>query len=142
MKEKNFQTEFSKRNTIKGVFELKLSKGCSIRFDSVKEHQVSALLSAQSDKGLFHKISDSLPIFGGNKHMRFTAKKPFDCFLIENYPAYVVVMFYTPRKRKNVYYIPIDTWLSLKKNSDKKSIREEELKPNSIIRNYYEKTYN
>ena len=124
MKEKDFQTEFSKRNNIHGVFELKLSKGCSIRFDAVKEHQREALLKAE-DGGIFHKIQD-MPFFGGNNKLRFTKPKPFDCFYVIA-KAFVVVMFYTPRQRKNVYYLLIDDWLKAEKASNKKSITEKEL---------------
>jgi len=70
MKESNFQGEFSKRNLIEGVFELKLCKGKSLSFSSVAEHQEKALFAASSKQGLFHKISDS-PFFP-NKKMRFT----------------------------------------------------------------------
>jgi len=61
--EKNFQTMFGKRNRLQGVFELKITKGKSISFDAVSEHQIESLMKAQG-KGLFHKIADSLPIFG------------------------------------------------------------------------------
>jgi len=106
MKESNFQVEFSKRNLIEGVFELKLCKGKSLSFSSVAEHQEKALLAASSKQGLF------------------TRPKPFDCFYLKNYPAYIVIMWWIPYKKKNAYYIDINTWLELKENAGRKSITE------------------
>lgn len=123
--EKDFQSLFGKRNKIFGVFELKLEKGKSFRFDRVAEHQQSALLKA-SKTGIYHKISDSLPIFGGNKHMRFTSKKPFDCINVKG-DAYVVIMFYEPRNKKRVLYLLIDDFLSAQRSTERKSMREDEL---------------
>jgi len=123
-KEKHVQTLFGKKNKLEGFFELKLCKGKSIRWDAVKPHQIEALKKAK-DEGIYHKISDSLPIFGGNKHMRFTAKKPFDCLFLKA-PAYVVVCFYIPRKQKTCYYIKIDRYLEAWGKSDKKSYTEED----------------
>lgn len=39
-------------------------------------------------------------------------KKPFDSFLIANYPAYIVVLYYIPRKPKVIYYIPIKSFVA------------------------------
>jgi len=123
MKESNFQTEFGKRNILKGVFELKLCKGKSLPFSSVAKHQEEALIAASSKTGLFHKISDS-PFFT-DKKMRFTKPKPFDCFLLRDYPAFVVIMWWVPRKKKNVYYIHINDWIILKETAGRKSITED-----------------
>lgn len=119
MKERDFQSEFGKRNREIGVFELKFCKGTSIRFDAVAEHQEAALL-AVSGSGLYHKITDQ-PFL---KDMNFQRKKPFDCFNLVYIPAYVVVMFWEPRKKKNVYYIPIKNWLSAKAEISRKSLTE------------------
>ena len=43
MKEANFQTQFGKRNSIHGVFELKFTKGKSIPFNALAEHQEKTL---------------------------------------------------------------------------------------------------
>ena len=126
MKEEGFQREFGKNNLLYGVFELKLCKGKSIRFDAVKKHQREALLAVNSSKGLYHKIADP-PVFRG-MHTRFNAKRPFDCFFIRKQDAYVVVMFYTPRQKKNVYYIRIEDWMRAEDLSPKKSITEKEIK--------------
>ena len=129
MKERDIQTALSKVHNIHGVFELKLCKTNSIRFDAVKEHQVDALLKA-SGEGLFHKITD-FPVFGGS-NMRFNRAKPFDFFFLKETPAFVVVCFYVPRKRKTCYFIYINSWLAVEKSSAKKSIREEQIKEIAI----------
>lgn len=129
MKEANITTMFSKKNKIVGCFELKLCKTKSIRFDSVKPHQIKALQNVASETGLYHKINDA-PIFAGMK-TRFTSQKPFDCFYLKNIPAYIVVCFYIPRKQKNCYYITPQEWMIKEIASDKKSIREEELAPSA-----------
>jgi len=120
MKERDFQAEFGKRNLINGVFELKFCKGTSIRFDSVAEHQEAALLAVEGD-GLYHKITDQ-PFL---KDMNFQRKKPFDCFNLADIPAYVVIMFWRARKKKNVYYIPINKWVYFRDRADRKSITED-----------------
>jgi len=101
------------------VYELKISKGNSLPFNAVKEHQIKGLLEAE--KGLFHKISDS-PIFHGNR-MRFTKPKPFDCLFIFAI-SYVAILFYKPRKPKNIYLIKIKTFITEKENSNRKSLTE------------------
>jgi len=127
LKEKDIQTALSKKHTMHGCFELKLCKTKAIRLDSVKDHQVEALLAASSESGLYHKITDSLPVFGGNKHMRFTSKKPFDFVFLKNTPAYVVICFYVPRKKKRCLYIPIKRWVEFCAIHPRKSVREAEL---------------
>jgi len=124
MKEKHIQTMLSKVHNIHGVFELKLCKTKSIRFDSVKDHQIEALWRSQTE-GLFYKIPD-FPMFAGSK-TRFNSKKPFDFFYLKDTPAYVVICFYVPRRRKTCYYIRISEWVRATKMSKKKSIREEDV---------------
>lgn len=123
MVERDFQTEFGKKNKEVGVFELKFCKGKSLPFSVLPEHQEEALFAASSGKGLYHKITDQ-PVFKGSK-VRFTRKKPFDCFRLENIPAYVVIMFWVPRTKKNVYYIPIDSWVEMWDKSVRKSVTED-----------------
>ena len=130
MKEKDIQTILSKVHRMHGVFELKLCKTGSIRFDAVKEHQAEALLSAKRRGGLFHKITD-FPMFAGSK-VRFNRPKPFDFFYLSNTPAFVIICFYVPRKRKTCYYVDIDAWCNKEKTSEKKSIREEEIRELSV----------
>jgi hypothetical protein len=121
MKEKNFQTEFGKRNTVHGVFELKLCKQRSLPFNSVAKHQVRSLSNAENN-GIYHKISDT-PV-SWQKNQRFTRSKPFDCFYLKC-DAYVVIMFYEPRKKKNVYYIRIVDWIDMQRRYERKSITED-----------------
>lgn len=123
MKEKDIQREFGRVNEIAGVFELKLSKGPSIRFDALADHQLKALIAANSDCGCYHKISD----------FSFE-QKPFDCFKIKNYPAYVVVCFYVPRKKKMLYYVEIASWIDLSDRiSPRKSAKECEIQDISSL---------
>ncbi len=121
MKESNFQTQFSHKNRIHGVFELKFTKGKSIAFKALAEHQEKALLDV-SGEGLFHKISDQ-PVFAGSK-VRFTRKKPFDAFYLSQTMAYIVIMFWIPRKKKNVYYVKIEDWIEMRNKADRKSATE------------------
>ena len=123
MKERDFQSEFGKRNKVAGVFELKFCKGTSLPFKSVADHQIKALKDASTD-GLYHKISDS-PFFKDPAgKMRFTKPKPFDCFYLKNIHAYVVIMWWIPRKKKNVYYIPIARWVGMQSGFNRKSVTE------------------
>ena len=124
MKEKDIQRLFRKKNTLFGVFELKLCKGKSIRWDAVMPHQVEALTAISGDSGFFHKLTDP-PVFHGMQ-TRFNAKRPFDCFHLRNIPAYVVICWYVPRMRKTCYYIPIDVYIHHRSDSERKSFREDE----------------
>ena len=134
MKEKDFQTEFGKRNRIHGVFELKFCKGKSLPFDCLAEHQEKALLDVSHD-GLFHKISD-FPVFA-NSGARFNRPKPFDCFYLSQTMAYVVIMFWIPRKKKNVYYIKIQDWIRMRDKATRKSATEDmALKSSTIFEDY------
>jgi len=123
MKEKDFQTEFGKRNKIAGVFELKFTKGKSLPFSALAEHQERALIAACGSDGLYHKISD-FPIFSKSK-ARFNRPKPFDCMFLKWVLAYVVIMFWEPRKKKNVYYIRIFDWVDMREKANRKSVTEE-----------------
>lgn len=117
------QVDFKKHNTIFGIFELKLCKGTSLPFNAIADHQEEALLAISGEEGLYHKISDSV-VNMGSKETRFTKKKPFDCFRVKKQPAYVVIMFYKPRIKKNVYYIPIRSFIKMRDFIDRKSITE------------------
>jgi len=122
MKEATFQTmwrhflEENPPNQME-VYELKLCKTNRFPFSAVKDHQIEGLKMALS--GLFHKISDS-PIFAGQK-TRFTAKKPFDCLWIKA-NAYVCIMYYIPRKRKQVVKISLSGFMQLKHTLEVRSI--------------------
>lgn len=128
MVEKNLQSIFTKwvkehrygipRTT---VWELKMEKGRSFAFDRMADHQISALLEAKRE-GLYHKISDSPVSWGGR--MRFTSAKPFDCSLIKEADAFVVLCFYKPRQKKKTLWIDIERFVIVKSNSKRKSITE------------------
>lgn len=126
VKEANLQTLFGKYLTehppaTTEVYELKICKGSSLSFDSVKEHQIKGLLEAQN--GLYHKITD-FPMFAGSKS-RFNRQKPFDCICFNNVIGYVVTLFYKPRKKKIIYKTAIQEFLKLKETSSRKSFTEE-----------------
>jgi len=138
LREKDFQTEFGKRNKIAGVFELKFTKGKSLPFSALAEHQKRALIAACGSDGLYHKISD-FPIFSKSK-ARFNRPKPFDCFYLSQTMAYVVVMFWVSRKKKNVYYIKIEDWIRMRDRANRKSATEEMcLKHATIFEDYTKK---
>jgi len=149
MVEKNFQTLFSawaikNKSYIKtkfgkcAVFELKLSKTKSIRFDELREHQGVALTEV-TGVGCYHKITDQPVSWGAETKIRFTAKKPFDCFFISESPAFVVVFFYVKGQRakdREMIFIRIEDWLKEWKIAEaegRKSVREEYLRSIGIV---------
>lgn len=124
MKEKDIQSVFRKKNKIVGIFELKICKGTSISFESVAEHQIKALLAGSSDEGVYHKISDSF-IADKMRGKRFPLPKPFDCLFLKNVPAYVVICWYIPRKKKAFHYIPVRAFIEKRDTADRKSLTEQ-----------------
>jgi hypothetical protein len=107
--ERHFNTKFLawlRSQKINGAFELKLTKGKSLPFSALKEHQKEALLAVKHNY-LTAKIPDDSIGF-----------KPFDCFGMGNMPAYVVAIFYKPRAT-NFYLIHIDAWIEFEKSMDK-----------------------
>lgn len=146
MVEKDFQREFSKwvrdhSLTVRDVlgkncvFELKICKLKSISFDSVRENQTLALRGAIGRDYCYHKIND-LPVanLAGNKKIRFTSAKPFDCFFISDAHAYVVIYFYKKNQHKGereMHCVPFIAWQSIVERNlanGRKSAREEELR--------------
>lgn len=114
MNEKIIQTLFNKKNETIGVFELKLCKEKRFNFKKLARHQELSLLAVEGD-GLTYKISDMS-----------ADQKPFDCFRLANIPAYVVIVWYEPRKPKAAHYIRIEDFISLRERSAKKSCTEGE----------------
>lgn len=119
MKEKNFYAPVQKwmksklRETC-GI-ELKLVKTKLFKFDDVKDHQVANLLSV--NRGfLSYKIAD----------VGFD-QKIFDLVCFNKERAYVGVVFYEERKKKNLYLIPIQVFVLLKGASVKRSLTELEV---------------
>lgn len=123
MKEKDLQAIFGRKNTVHGVFELKMVKGPSKAFKDVEDHQIEALLRVSGNEGVYHKVADQT--IGRKGGFGASLKKPFDCFFLKNTPAFVVPIFYVPRKRKTAYYIPIDDFIIMRVMADRKSFTEE-----------------
>ncbi len=122
MTEANIQTLFSKymNNMLPCgtcAYELKLVKGKSKPFDCVAEHQIKALLSVEVGR-FYYKIPDTAAISG------YTSPKPFDCMTMAG-KAYVVPVFYIPRKRKTAYLIKVADWIGMQENADRKSFTED-----------------
>lgn len=120
MKEKDIQTLFGKKNKKIGFFELKLCKGTSLPFDRIENHQILALLEAE-EFGFYHKIADQTI---GNQGYGSTMKKPFDCLKVPPCPAYMVIFWYIPRKKKTGYYIRIKDFIDMATGTERKSCTE------------------
>lgn len=97
--------------------EFKVKKGKQ-KLDLIRDFQPQQLPSLRQAKHscLYHKISDMS-----------VGMKPFDSFQICLTPAFVGVLWYTPRKPKILYMIDIDNIDFVMKNKVKK-ITEEEAK--------------
>jgi hypothetical protein len=101
------------------VYELKISRGGTLLFDQVKEHQIEALRQAE-DSYFYHKLSDPPVFYGMNS--RFNLKRPFDCFVLRRVKSFLVVWFYKPRQKKVFVKIPIKKFLYAKNNLNRKSL--------------------
>ena len=117
-KEKDFQGRFNKwlkYHWMKksAAFELKICKKKSLSFSAVKSHQIDGLLHAKHGS-VVKKLSDIDP-----------AQKPFDCFILANVMAFVVILFYEPRKQKEAFLIDIDDFVEERDKSNRKSITKE-----------------
>jgi penicillin-binding protein-related factor A (putative recombinase) len=121
LREKQITTLFGKKNAKIGVFELKICKGTSIPFSRIEEHQILSLLEAE-EKGFYHKIADQT--LGANGYGS-TMKKPFDSMLIPPIPAYLVICWYVPRKRKTYYYIRVSNFVKMACETTRKSATED-----------------
>lgn len=128
MKEKIIQSIFTAyiqdhSPTETTVWELKVENGTSFLFSKVKDHQITAL-GAVKRGGLFHKISDSPMSWMKGTPMRFGRPKPFDCFFIRGARAYVALLFYKPKKRKDLLMIDVDDFVRERNASVRKSLTE------------------
>ena len=99
------------------VFELKITKKKRLPFSRIEEHQINSLLNASIGDGDYHKISD-----------QSMDMKPWDCQLIKKADAYIVILFYQPRKPKEYILIDIKDMVDFIKKSKMKSVTEEEAK--------------
>lgn len=103
------------------VYELKICKTKSIRWDRVADHQLQALLYTSGELGQYHKLTDQ----AWRKEGGFTYQKPYDCQYLKFTSAFIVVWFYKPRKPKVFIKITIDDFLKMKKQAKRKSFTEE-----------------
>lgn len=142
MLEKDIQSEFTKHivpirlklfdvlnEFYSYAFELKICKENRFSFDKVAKHQIEALKAVELD-GIYHKISDS-PIYSGMK-TRFTAKKPFDCFVLKG-KGLIVICWWKKSKLKELHFIQVYAFEEKKKTSKMKSITYEESKEISTL---------
>ena len=131
MIERNFYPIFKEINKTYGVFELKLAKnGKPLPFKALDKDQIQSLLDVSGNDGLYHKIPDGFNRFGGNS----VSQKPFDCFQLKNVSAFVVAIYYMPRKYKNFFYISIKDWLKEKEISKRKSLTSQRAEEISKIK--------
>lgn len=124
MQERDFQSLFTKWIREKGdtyfnrtaAFELKICKENALPWSRVEHHQVQALFDARFNR-MYHKISDQS--FG---------IKPFDAFQIAKAEAYLVILFYKPRAKKEMIWIDIAKFASEYAKSTRKSLTEAKAK--------------
>jgi len=113
-REAQFTTKFQKWLKYKwskepnAYFELKVSRGISLPFSDVKEHQIFNLLQPR----IIHKFSDAL---------RWGTL--FDVILCTG-KGYVVIQYYKPGN-KEFFIIPIKDFLKEKETSKRKSLTED-----------------
>lgn len=93
------------------VFELKRTLHGSIPWSAVKPHQEEALVQATLGQ-LYYKIPDDS--YG---------QKPFDCFVVKNVDAYVVIAF--GKQLKKFYLIHIGNWINARTETGGPSCTEE-----------------
>jgi len=116
MIEKDFQREFHKwckyNWHVTSAFELKLCKEKSLPFAEVKPHQVLALYNAKHNR-IFYKIPDDS-----------IGQKPFDCFMLEQCQAYIVIMYYELGQKEFVM-IDIDDYIRVSAVLTRRSLTRE-----------------
>ena len=113
--EASFQSDYNKWKAhnykVSCPEELKICKnGDRFNLNKIEKHQISNLYNAKH-AFIQHKIPDL-----GNQN-------PFDSFSYYKSPAWIVIMWYEPRKEKKFYMIDIDTVCGLI-DDGKKSISE------------------
>jgi len=120
MKEKDFQVSFNHwlaHNWHNGssAFELKIVKppNKSLPFSAIAEHQYKGLTLAT--QRLVWKISDS-----------DMSRKPFDCFILQEAQAFVVVLWHIPRRQNLVTMIQVHDLIDYRATSNKKSVSQSE----------------
>lgn len=115
MTEADFQTKFNLwlkyRHYRTSAFELKITKDPSIAFNRVEKHQRDALYFAKHGNFVYKIPDDTI------------AQKPFDCLMLVGIPAFVAIMFWSPKVR-HFYLIDIDAWIEEEDRSERKSLTE------------------
>lgn len=111
-------TKYIKANppTQPEAYELKIEKGKSIAFNRFADHQIVALIQVE-ELGHYHKIQDMAAKSG------YADPKPFDAFYLKG-KSFVVIWFYKPRQKKIFYKVPLNKWLELKWQTERKSATE------------------
>lgn len=94
------------------AIELKIVKGKSFNFKELKPHQVQNLLSAKNQTFTY-----KIPDVGFDQ-------KPFDIVVLSHVPAFVAVVFYEERKKKNLYLMDIDVFFRISGASIKPTLSE------------------
>jgi hypothetical protein len=92
------------------AYEIKVTDTNSMPFSMVKDHQIEALLAVKNGTFMY-KIPDA------------GWQNPFDMFVMQRQPAYVVVAF-TDLKPMHVWVIDIETFVQIRDTEDSKSINE------------------
>lgn len=115
--EAHFQTIFkhwvqSQWRDGSAAFELKRTETDKFYVSHLAPHQKLALTAAYEDR-IYHKISDGT-----------FSQNPFDCFVLQQSLAYVVIAF--GKRLSGFYLIPIYTWNE--KTKEKSSVTEGEVK--------------
>ena len=118
MKEKDVQSalgRYIKKNPFpfSCLMELKLCKTSTFSFSHIRDNQFDGLFNAKH-KGIYHKMSD-----------QSRGLKPADSFWLMGVPAYLIICFYVPRKKKKTVWIDIDVLLHEMRTCGRKSITEE-----------------
>lgn len=121
LKEKDFQKKFKEFiennetpfSSQSSAFELKCLKGKSLSLKSIGDHQIDSLIKVKR-YGMYYKINDA-PFFKDKfNRLRFTQKKPFDCFLLKNCQAFFVILSQKNNEKPIMYWIDIDLFVNIR----------------------------
>lgn len=91
------------------ALEIKFTRTGSIPFKAVVEHQRQGLLHAKTGSVVF-KIPD------------LGLQNPFDAFVLRNTEAWVVAVYYEPRRPKIAVFVDIEAWITEESWSERKSL--------------------
>jgi len=97
---------------ISGAFELKQTTSNALAFNAVKEHQLDALLAAESKTGILYKAPDDSQ-----------GIKPFDYFYLRNALSFIVIKY-----PKFFVLIEPERFLKEKEKKERKSLTSQRAK--------------